>query len=300
MEDSRIGSTETSLADELTLRLANGLQLAAKAWGPATAPPVLALHGWLDNAASFDALAPQLPGIRLVALDLPGHGLSAPRASTAGYEFIEWLPDLFWAADALGWQRFCLLGHSLGAAIATFAAAAAPERIARLVLLDALGPLTAPAEAAPENLRRALTDRRRLPPNRLPTYPSAAVAAKRLNQANPGLSLEAAERLVARGTRAVEGGVVWRHDPRLRAHSLLRLSEEQTLAMIGAIRCPVLLLRASRGWPMPAEQLQRRLDQVAQLEVVRVEGSHHVHLVEPTRVRDPINRFLSTGVAKAG
>ncbi|HQC73883.1 MAG TPA: alpha/beta hydrolase, partial [Candidatus Competibacteraceae bacterium] len=55
------------------------LRLAARAWGPADGLPVLAVHGWLDNAASFDALAPLLPELRLVALDLPGHGHSAHR-----------------------------------------------------------------------------------------------------------------------------------------------------------------------------------------------------------------------------
>ena len=55
------------------------LSLAARDWGPAAAPPVLALHGWLDNAASFDRLAPLLDGLRIVALDLPGHGRSVGR-----------------------------------------------------------------------------------------------------------------------------------------------------------------------------------------------------------------------------
>ena len=40
---------------------ANGLRLACRLWGDASGLPALALHGWLDNAASFDALASRLP-----------------------------------------------------------------------------------------------------------------------------------------------------------------------------------------------------------------------------------------------
>lgn len=133
--------------EELVVDLPSGLKLAAKGWGPPEGPKVLALHGWLDNAASFDTLAPLLPGIRLVALDLAGHGLSQHRHPTAGYEFVEWVPDVLWAATALGWDRFAILGHSLGAGIAPLVAAAAPDRLDRLVLLDGLGPPSPPTSA---------------------------------------------------------------------------------------------------------------------------------------------------------
>ena len=52
---------------ELPLR---HVRLAAKAWGDPSDPPLLALHGWLDNAGSFDALAPLLTGRHVVALAL--------------------------------------------------------------------------------------------------------------------------------------------------------------------------------------------------------------------------------------
>ena len=66
-------------ARELTLDLPH-LRLAARAWGDPSLPPLLALHGWLDNAASFDRLAPLLcEHFHIVALDLPGHGRSGHR-----------------------------------------------------------------------------------------------------------------------------------------------------------------------------------------------------------------------------
>ncbi|MBC7990158.1 MAG: alpha/beta fold hydrolase [Luteimonas sp.] len=95
----------------------------------AEAPRVLALHGWLDNAASFVPLAQRLDGIDLVAIDLPGHGASAHLPAGADYSFAGTVNALLDIADALQWPRFALLGHSMGAGIGSLLAAACPQRI---------------------------------------------------------------------------------------------------------------------------------------------------------------------------
>ena len=58
--------------EEVRLSLGH-IELAAHLFGPEDGLPVIALHGWLDNANSFARLAPQLKGLRIVALDLAGH-----------------------------------------------------------------------------------------------------------------------------------------------------------------------------------------------------------------------------------
>ncbi|MGL4692583.1 MAG: alpha/beta fold hydrolase, partial [Stenotrophomonas maltophilia] len=80
---------------------------------------VLALHGWLDNAASFVPLAAQLPELELVAIDLPGHGHSAHLPPGTQYNTPGAICHVLDVADALGWDRFVLLGHSMGAGIAS-------------------------------------------------------------------------------------------------------------------------------------------------------------------------------------
>lgn len=102
------------------------------------APRVLALHGWLDNAASFVPLAPYLDAVDLVAIDLPGHGRSAHLPPGADYSFAGALHSVLDAADALGWDRFGLLGHSMGAGIGSLVAAGCPQRIARGVFEGAI------------------------------------------------------------------------------------------------------------------------------------------------------------------
>ena len=63
-------------------------RIAALRWGEPGAPKVLALHGWLDNAASFIPLMQHLQGLDLVAIDQPGHGRSAHLPAGADYSFV--------------------------------------------------------------------------------------------------------------------------------------------------------------------------------------------------------------------
>lgn len=279
--------------EEITFNTVAGIRLAARAWGPADGAPVLGLHGWLDNAATFDRLAPLLPaGLRLVALDLPGHGLSDHRAASAAYDFVGWIVDALEAADALGWRRFGVLGHSLGGMTGTCAAGTAPERISRVVTLDALGPLTREADEAPDALGQAIADRRRhikRPPR---PYPDLEGAARFLQIANPALDRAAAMILAHRGTRPTDEGLVWRADPRLRTGSLLRFTEAQVEAFFRRVKCPVLLVKGEDGWPEVESQIERRLPYLSDARVEVVPGSHHAHLVNPEDVAGVVGEFL--------
>ncbi|MDX5376205.1 MAG: alpha/beta hydrolase, partial [Halomonas sp.] len=162
-----------------SLSLAEG-RLAALAWGREDAPTWLALHGWLDNAASFSRLAPLLVerlGIRLVALDFAGHGHSEHREGD--YALWDYCHDLLDAADELGLERVSLLAHSMGAGVACLTAAALPERIEQLVLIDGLGAVTTPAAESAVQLRKGLLAARRTR-SVTPRYPDSktAVAAR--------------------------------------------------------------------------------------------------------------------------
>src|SRR5690554_515903 len=142
-------------AQEISIQVP-GLTIRAKVWGPEDGRPVLSAHGWLDNAGSFDALAPMLEGLRIVAFDFPGHGHSSHRAADASYHFIDTVALFIQIADALGWSKFSLLCHSMGACAAALVAGAYPDRVERMVLLDGFGPNSAPPEKAPENLVKAI------------------------------------------------------------------------------------------------------------------------------------------------
>lgn len=265
--------------------------MAALEWGPADGKPVLALHGWLDNAASFSGLAPWLDGFRVVAPDLPGHGHSDHRAPGSVYHLIDGVADTVAILDALGWQSCAWLGHSMGGAIAALAAAAAPQRFTRLALLESLGPLTDAPEQAAHRLDLHLKDRAQLRDKRLPVYPDLAAAVKARLTAGD-ITPEAAARLAERGTKAVPGGLTWRSDPRLRQSSPSRLTEPQVHDLLAHIRCPTLVLTAQAGFPPLLASLKARLACIPGVVHETVAGGHHVHLDQPDRVGPRVKAFL--------
>jgi len=94
------------LFEEVRLSLPH-LEVAAHLYGPDDGKPVIALHGWLDNAATFSRLAPRLQGLRIVALDLPGHGHSDHRPIGAGYNIWDYAHDVLQVAEQAGSAFHC-------------------------------------------------------------------------------------------------------------------------------------------------------------------------------------------------
>jgi len=269
-----------------------GQRLAARAWGDEALPKLLALHGWLDNAASFDALAPLLCGhFHIVAIDFPGHGCSDWRPPGAWYHYVDYLSDALGAANALHWQRFGLLGHSLGAAVASMLAGACPDRIERLLLIEGLGPLTQAPEQALAQLQRAFAERSAAADKSPRVFADLDAAVSARMRAND-LSRAAAKVLVERGVKPVDGGLTWSTDPRLMLASPVRNTEEQVLAVLRGIRAPALLVLAQPEQPyMPRAVMDRRIAQVAGIEVARLAGTHHLHLEDARPVADAFLKF---------
>ncbi|MBB3143277.1 alpha/beta fold hydrolase [Halomonas organivorans] len=268
------------------LHLAEG-RLAALAWGEASAPTWLALHGWLDNAASFSRLAPLLVerlGIRLVALDFAGHGHSRHRPGNDDYAIWDYCHDALDALDELGLEQAPLLAHSMGAGVSCLLAAAFPERVEALTLIDGLGVLTTEAEHAPQQLRKGLRAHRR-PTSSAPRYPDSesAVAARVAGGVTP-IDADTARPLVLRNLiEDREGHLALRTDPRLLRPSPVRYTPEQAEAMLSAIRCPVLCVEGEEGIFAARPAARKARAAVAQLQRRVLPGGHHLHL-EPTRV----------------
>lgn len=286
--------SEPDVVKPVELRVATPFgDLAALQWGDADAPPLLALHGWLDNAASFARLAPLLaPHRRVVALDLPGHGRSAhlPKG-VHRYNNPDQIDHVLDFAEALELGRFDLLGHSLGAGIASLTAAAAPARIGKLLLIEGLGPLADDGSQTLPRWRDAHAQREI--PRRPPRVFASADIAVRARVAAGGLDAKEARPIVERNLRDVEGGFAWRSDPRLRLTTPLRIDETQLRRLLAGIQSPTLLMLAEPATPyLPSALMEARAACVADIRVAHVAGPHHLHIRHPHGIAAHFNEFL--------
>lgn len=160
------------IVDELEFEVPYG-KLAAKTWHEETeeSKRVLMLHGWMDNAGSFDTIVPHLKhkdGLYIVAIDLPGHGKSSQYPPGSSYsdlniimELRRCLIEMQWveplnkkgningASNSIGRSHkpFTIMGHSLGGGLAVFYASLFPNDVDQLVLIDFIKAKTYPLDA---------------------------------------------------------------------------------------------------------------------------------------------------------
>jgi len=269
--------------EEVRLNLPH-IELAAHLYGPEDGRPVLALHGWLDNAMTFARLAPRLEGLRIVALDFAGHGHSAHRAAGLAYSQWEHVYDVLQVAEQFGWERFSVLGHSMGAIVAVLLAGALPERVERLALIDGGLPISRAAAEAPQQLGDALRGHLALAGKRKPVYESVERAVRARMHGVAAVSREAAELLAERGLMPVPGGYTWRADSRLRLPYALRLDPAQAEAFVRAVRCPVSLVLGREGLLAGRPQLGVLLEELP-FRVHELPGGHHLHLDDEAGAR---------------
>lgn len=274
------------------LRVAGRVELAALRFNRGAKLKVLALHGWLDNAMSFAPLAAAWPEAEITALEFAGHGASQHLPSGAWYHIIDYLDDLVAGLALMEPHYDLLLGHSLGGATATAFAAARPEQVPRLALIEALGPIAYAPDAATQALRTGLDARAALGSKQLRLFESTEQAVAARLAANK-MAPESARLLVERSLRPAGDGWCWASDPRLRVANPLRLSEAAIQNWIAAIECRVCLIAADHPPPYFTETTrQARIACLRDAELHVVPGQHHLHMDDPSAVAEVLRQFV--------
>lgn len=269
-------------------------RLRAKRWMREGGLPVLALHGWLDNAASFDFLAPLLPQLDLVCLDLAGHGRSDHRNHRGAYNIWQDVGEVFSVADELGWQSFGLLGHSRGAIISMLAAGTFPERVKQLALVEGICPHLGVEQDAPQTLATSIIHINKQSQRQKRRYSAFDAAVQARENGMFALSHADASALAQRGVAATDEGHVWLHDSKLVAESELRLTVGQLDAFVQRVRARRLLVMAEQGIFAQNGQFHDWLHQHPEIPQVSVPGHHHCHMSEHAdRVAAELNHFFT-------
>ena len=130
-----------------TIELADGRTLGWATFGDPDGTPVVAIHGSPDSRMVW-ALADEAAravGVRLIAPDRPGFGLSTPKPDRS---ILDWVDDLDVLVDHLGLESYRTLAISGGSPYALADAFVHPERVEHVGLLSVISPLAAPGVTA--------------------------------------------------------------------------------------------------------------------------------------------------------
>lgn len=267
--------------ETLDLALPGG-RVRAERRGPHDAPLCICIPGITANLRSFDVLAPALAtaGLQVAAIDLRGRGHSETTAPGT-YGWPAHAIDVVGVAEALGATRFDVVGHSMGGFVGIQLAADFPDRVRRLVLVDALG--------APE-------------PSSIPPI---IAASQRLGVAQPDAATYIA---TVRASTAIDewsdlwqryyeyeledapgGGVISRTSREATAEDgAYGMQAAATLPELWArIACPVLLVRASRpivpgaGHIVSAADRDRLGEAIPGARWVEVDANHYGVIAHP-------------------
>ena len=255
---------------------------------------ILCVHGLSANCRSFDRFVPVLAGAghHVVTMDLRGRGRSeiTPPGS---YGWDSHARDLLEIADHYGADSFDVIGHSMGGFIGMSLTAQYPRRCSRLVLLDALG---APEPSALVSIAKSIS--------RLgQTYPSAPAVLAYMKAAGT----------ITPWDPFWDSYFAWELEPvddavRIRT-DLAAVSEDSTYAtthdvygLWPQLRCPVLLVRASRpmapggGLVVSQADADRFAVEARDATVIDVDADHYSILISPPAI-SAVERFVGAVAA---
>ncbi len=235
------------------------------------------VHGFLDLAFTWHEIAERLvTRAHVIAPDLRGHGDSDWVGAGGYYHFFDYIPDLDEVIARCARKRVILVGHSMGGSVSSYWAGTRPDRVSALALLEGLGPPDQSAVPLPSRTAHwigAWRDARR----QYKPMASNEEAAARLRKNDPLLAEPLSRTLAAAGTRPVEGGVTWKHDPLHMTMGPYPFRRDYAAQFWSKITCPVLVLDAAQSKLnlAEAERAERRAF-FEQVRHVTIDGAGHM------------------------
>ncbi len=279
-----------------------GLEIHVLEWS-AEGVPFVMLHGFSNDAHIWDDFAPVIaPSYRTLAVDLRGHGDSAWDPERR-YDYEFHIGDLERVTEALGIERFVLMGHSLGGRVATLFAGKHPERMAGFVLVDS-GPELDPRGVTRIRLDMEKTRARAGDQPGLGSFASPAEYERVLAPAYPVVKPEILARMARHGLRQrADGRYERKTDPAFHAGRVAmsdaeaeereRAIEKRLWEALANIPCPSLVVRGAASDILSPDCADRMAEEVlpnGQLAVVARTG-HSVMVDNPEGFAEAVSAF---------
>ena len=279
--------------------------IKAKIWGPPDGRPVFAIHGWLDNAGTFDALIPLLPSdLRIVAVDMPGHGLSDHFPPDIAYNYLDCFLAIERFASFFKWKKFSFLCHSLGATMSMMYAGVYPEKVDKLISIDIVRVETTRPETIDVRFRKTVGKLLKYEADIIakPEKPFGSIeeVVERVVSGTFGsLDEKACDILFKRGLQKVDGGYAFRRDRRLLAAPLSFVPKEDQLILARKVLADVLIFKFTDGPDFETaenslEHVEALKDKAKRVRYVVIEGKHHAHLTHPEKIAPMICEFFNS------
>lgn len=261
---------------------------------------VVLLHGFLDAGGTWRAVAEPLAeaGFRVLAPDQRGFGGSDRVGAGGYYHFADYAADLDALFDRLAEEEpdkpLHLVGHSMGGTVASLYAGARPDRVARLALLEGVGPPAMDPTVELARTRQWLDALRRARGPR--PVASIEAAVERLAQNHTAVDRAVLREVATHLTRDDgAGGRVWAEDPLHRTPSPRAFRADTFRVFLTEIRCPVLFVSGGSGGWHPPDEEERLAAVAAPLTRATLEGAGHMmHWTQPAAVAEVLARFFAT------
>lgn len=279
-------------------------KIAGKWWGSRCKRPIILLHGWQDNAGSFDALIPLLPlELSYLALDLPGHGLSSHYPAGCFYHINDMASILEELRAMFKWERISLIAHSMGVLVSFVYATLFPMRVDFVCALDTLKPVNLPIKNAAQQASTRMKKLYHLNSKtniEVPEYNYDEMKDRIYEGSLKSLNRDKVHFLMARGVKSSKNypnKFQLTRDIRIKFINPLFIERQITACYIKEIKAAYLYIKTDdRTYEEPPEIVNEALELFrkysSHFEMIEVNGTHHVHLNNPERVAPKINEFI--------
>lgn len=281
--------------------------LAGKWWGPKNVRPIVAIHGWQDNAGTFDTLIPLLPHhVGYLALDWHGHGISSHIPDGLHYTSQQYLYLLTYIQHHFKWDKLSLMGHSMSAILSYVYTGLFPNKVDLLIQFDALKPFEPNSARTIKGMKGMvgeeffLSDMRNRKKTEPPSYSYEELIQRWVKGSHGSLTDESVQYLLRRNicrSAIHPDKFYFRRDGRLKQFGFARIPQNASFDLGSNINVPHLSIKATKSSYFESkESFYETVDLLKKtnpkFEYVKAEGTHHVHLIDPTKVNEKVSEFI--------